>query len=69
LARWGGEEFVILVHETGRDFSHVLAEKLCQSIARHNFFSKGKITCIFGVTEYIAGESSSDFINRADQAL
>lgn len=69
LARWGGEEFVILVHETGRDFSHVLAGKLCQSIALHNFSNNKKITCSFGVTEYIAGEIPSEFINRADQAL
>ncbi len=69
LARWGGEEFVILVHETNGDFSHLLAEKLCQSIAQHNFSLKKKITCSFGVTEYIACETSADFINRADQAL
>ncbi len=69
LARWGGEEFVILVQETNGDFSHLLAEKLRQSIARHDFSLKKKITCSFGVTEYISGETLTDFINRADKAL
>jgi len=69
LARWGGEEFVLLVHETGRDLAHELAEKLCRAIAQHNFSLKEKITCSFGVTEYIPGEIPTNFINRADQAL
>jgi diguanylate cyclase (GGDEF)-like protein len=69
LARWGGEEFVLLVLETDRTISHALAEKFRASIAAHTFSQDQRITCSFGVTTYITGEGGTDFLNRADQAL
>jgi len=69
LARWGGEEFVLLILETDRAAAHTLAEKFCRSIAVHIFSQDQRITCSFGVTTYISGEGATDFLNRADQAL
>jgi diguanylate cyclase (GGDEF)-like protein len=69
LARWGGEEFVLLILETDRAAAHALAEKFCRSIAVHIFSQDQQITCSFGVTTYIPGEGATDFLNRADQAL
>ena len=69
LARWGGEEFIILAPENGKMAIVPFAEKLRKLIEKYSFSIKTQVTCSFGVTEYIARETKDDFINRADQAL
>lgn len=69
LARWGGEEFVLLLLEMGSERSFDIAQNICNGVAAHNFSVERQITCSFGVTTYIQGESTTDFINRADKAL
>ncbi len=69
VARWGGEEFVVLVPQNDRQATILFAEKLRSKIASHSFSINQQVTCSFGVTQYGANESGGDFINRADQAL
>lgn len=69
LARWGGEEFVILLLGANQEASQVVANKLCTLVAEHSFPVVNGLTCSFGVTTYINGESAEDFVNRADEAL
>jgi diguanylate cyclase (GGDEF)-like protein len=69
LARWGGEEFIILAPENAKMAIVPFAEKLRKLIEKYSFSIKTQVTCSFGVTEYIARETKDDFINRADQAL
>lgn len=69
LARWGGEEFVILALEADRTSARALAEKLCRLVASHRFSISQQVTCSFGVTAYISDEGAMALINRADQAL
>jgi len=69
LARWGGEEFVILVPENDRESSFTLAEKLRKRIEKHSFPIDSQVTCSFGITKYIEKEGPSKFTNRADKAL
>ncbi len=69
LARWGGEEFIILAPENDKMAIVPFAEKLRKLIEKYSFSIKTQVTCSFGVTEYIARETKDDFINRADQAL
>lgn len=69
LARWGGEEFVILVPESQPDDALKLADKLRIIVERYRFDRGFKITCSFGVTHLRNHEKSDDFINRADIAL
>ncbi|ABD89062.1 diguanylate cyclase [Rhodopseudomonas palustris] len=66
LARWGGEEFAILV--TGSDGCFV-AEKLRTAIAGVSFDRVGGVTCSFGVTEYLEGDTPEIMVARADAAL
>lgn len=73
LARWGGEEFVILAVETGIEGALTLAEKIRGAIEGHSFRegveTGGNVTCSFGVTEYREGDDLDALSRRADEAL
>lgn len=69
LARWGGEEFALLLPETNMEITIQIAEKLRRDIAEHVFPEAGHITASFGVTQYLKGDDESSFIKRADRAL
>ena len=68
FARWGGEEFVILVVETHVEDAKSFAEKLRKDIESTSF-SSGSLTCSFGVTEYCKADDNSTILKRADEAL
>ena len=69
LARWGGEEFTVLVPGVENARAFQFAEKLRQIIAESTFADKLTITCSFGVSSYLPGENGDDLLNRADKAL
>ena len=70
FARWGGEEFLILLTETDRDSARRVAESLRSRIESHRFNGIQGMTCSFGITEVREGESSTnDIIDRADKLL
>jgi diguanylate cyclase (GGDEF)-like protein len=69
LARWGGEEFVILAPETGLEQGEQLAEKLRIEVAATTFHGERTITCSMGVVEWRTGESFDALCQRADKAL
>ncbi len=68
FARWGGEEFVILL-QANLSHAHEIAEKLRLLLAEQPFCIGRQVTSSFGVTVYCSGESPEQFTNRADQAL
>ncbi len=67
--RYGGEEFVILLPSTTSKEAQILAEKLRIVIKENKFKDIDSITCSFGISEYIAGDSSTTFFKKADEAL
>jgi diguanylate cyclase (GGDEF)-like protein len=69
LARWGGEEFIVLLVGDGGDAAAMVAEKLRTLIARTEFDAVGHITCSFGVAECMVGDTPDRMIARADDAL
>jgi diguanylate cyclase (GGDEF)-like protein len=69
LARWGGEEFLILLPGSDGPMALQVAEKLREAISNLVFDEVGSITCSFGVTQYAATETAAQFIARADGAL
>ncbi|WP_250634263.1 sensor domain-containing diguanylate cyclase [Pinirhizobacter soli] len=69
LARWGGEEFVILASGSGGPMAFQAAEKLRDAVGQVVFEDVGTITCSFGVTQWVPGETAMEFIARADEAL
>jgi diguanylate cyclase (GGDEF)-like protein/PAS domain S-box-containing protein len=69
LARWGGEEFMIMAGNSDADRAAILAEKLRRLVERRVFSPVGRITCSFGVTQLQPGESADQLQRKADAAL
>lgn len=69
IARWGGEEFMLLIPNTTTDIAKVLAEKLRKGVENMTFPIVGKITASFGVTHFLADDDPNTAIRRADTAL
>lgn len=69
FARWGGEEFIVLLPSTDINSTERLAERLREKIEKNNFKRVGQVTCSFGVTEFIKKESIEYFLKRVDDAL
>ncbi|MCL7929649.1 GGDEF domain-containing protein [Halomonas llamarensis] len=68
LARWGGEEFAILLRSTQQSGGETFAERICQRV-RRRVFSGQRITISIGVGEYRLGETQDMLTSRVDQAL
>ncbi len=69
FARWGGEEFLVLLESTSIENAARMAEKLRKAIMEYEFPEVKQVTCSFGVTAYLPGEKGDTFISRADSAL
>lgn len=69
VARFGGEEFVIVCRHAAPEGSVATAEKLRLEIARHSFPVVGRVTASFGVAMYQDGDSVAAVLARADAAL
>lgn len=69
--RYGGEEFVIILPETGAEEGCVAAERVRRRIEDCSFRGeeKVKVTASVGVVEYREGDAIEDFVRRADQAM
>lgn len=69
LARWGGEEFMVVSTETSLEEMAHLAERIRSSLANNPAIPGASITASFGVGEYMLGETQKAFLKRVDDAL
>jgi diguanylate cyclase (GGDEF)-like protein/PAS domain S-box-containing protein len=69
LARWGGEEFVILLPDTPVDKAAVLAEELRESISKMDIPGVDRVTASFGVAGYCSEDTSDTLVQRADNMM
>jgi len=69
IGRWGGEEFVIICSETGREGILTLAENIRASIENYVFPVVGRKTSSFGLAMYQPGDDLDGLIANADKAL
>lgn len=69
LARWGGEEFVVLAPSTSLEEARRFAEKLRDLIAAHPFPEVGEVSVSVGVTALDYRDTLDNLLRRADQAL
>ncbi len=71
VARWGGEEFMILLAETSIDDAFAKIEQLRILIRETNLSSKLKdpVTVSFGITQFVSNDTLSEILKRVDIAL
>ena len=69
VIRWGGEEFLIIVPDSGLKDALEFAERIRISIEQHTDSEVGRITASFGVAELRLDESTASLLHRADKAL
>ena len=71
--RYGGEEFTVILPETGGAEAKTAAERIRKAVEIENFYPEPdkphQITISIGVTEYSMPEELADFIQRADKAM
>lgn len=72
-ARWGGEEFILLLPDTDMRGALVMAEKIRNTVEQHGFndgVTDHRLTITSGVTEYDhKSVEIDDYIRKADTAL
>ena len=69
LARFGGEEFVIILQNTTLQSALIIAEKLRKIMENTIIAPVGNVTSSFGVSERKIYESFKSWYKRADKAL
>ena len=68
FARWGGEEFVILVANQDKNQSKQFAEKIRKEISSSKIDNLN-ITCSLGVAQYEINDTDEKIFKKADSAL
>jgi diguanylate cyclase (GGDEF)-like protein len=72
VARWGGEEFVVLLPSTDLNGALLLAEKIrqCIGVEQLDELATGlQVTVSIGCAEMSSGEGLDELVCRADRAL
>lgn len=69
VARWGGEEFIIMLPHTNIEQAYIVAEKLRATVENHKFEKDLRITCSIGISQYHKIESKENLFQRVDDAL
>jgi len=69
FARWGGEEFLMLLKNTSLDNAIKKLEQIHAIIENHKFIHIGELTASFGITNGIEGDTIDSILQRADNAL
>ena len=69
LARYGGDEFMIIAPETDLNEVENLAKRLLKKINNYSCVENIEPTCSFGVAEFKDGDSFEEFVEKVDKAL
>jgi len=74
VARYGGDEFIILAPQTGQQEASVLAHRICEQLSETPLVVSGqamRVTVSVGVAVFQpgAGENASTVVSRADRGL
>ncbi|MCT8985322.1 GGDEF domain-containing protein [Shewanella phaeophyticola] len=69
VARWGGEEFVIVCQHVDIQGAKELCQRIAQELQDFSFDNNIKVTCSFGIAMLGEHESIQHCFERADMAL
>lgn len=78
VGRWGGEEFLVILHEADLDAAAIFAERVrvglseaapLTEILEDRPAAVRPVTCSVGVTDLQPGDDADAFVRRADAAL
>jgi len=70
IARWGGEEFTMLLPGTRLEAATTVLERVRTTIASYTIAEiGGAVTLSFGVTEFVKSDTPAGLLNRVDHAL
>ena len=69
FARWGGEEFLVLIRGSGEAGIVRVAEDLRAAVSASPIDAVGTVTASFGVARFKPGDSKHSWLKRADEAL
>jgi len=72
VARWGGDEYLIILHRTDPETLKRFARDLHHSIAKQNFWCNNTslhVTLTVGATLFQKNETFESMLHRADKAL
>jgi len=72
LARWGGEEFIVVLKHTSLETGKIKAEIFRQSLEENISLKESinfPITGSFGITQYKSSDNLDSLISRADEAM
>lgn len=71
VVRWGGEEFLVVLHNTERASAHLFAETVRLNWERlsHDVLDGAAVTASLGVAGWPGGQDIASAISRADAAL
>lgn len=69
VARWGGEEFMVLMPQSDIEAARNASEKLRLAIAGHHFDKLDKLTVSFGIAAFEPQDDLNSLLRRVDEAL
>ncbi|MFD1625590.1 diguanylate cyclase [Azospirillum griseum] len=69
VARWGGEEFLILCPETDAEAALIVARRLCEAVRGHIFATGWPHSVSVGVASLRPNDTVDSLLLRADEAL
>lgn len=69
LARWGGEEFILLLPDTPREGAVDLAEEMRRQLMNLDIPGVGRVTVSFGVAGFCDSDTADSIVIRADNLL
>ena len=72
IARYGGDEFAVILSDTSADHTEALVERFLDIVRNLKIETTNAvvtISCSVGYTEIVEGDTSTSFVSRADAAL
>ena len=69
VGRWGGEEFMMILPETGAAAARDVASRVRARVEDEAFVGVGSLTLSIGVASFEAGDSTDSLFSRVDRAL